>query len=243
MTKLVLLRRLAKWALLLQEFEIVYVQQKAVKGQALADFLAEHPVPDYWELSDDLPDEEVMLIEISQTWKMFFDGAAQCSGASAGVVFVTPEGDVLPYAFTPIECFSNNVAKYQALILGLEMAMDVKTTRLEVFGDLKLVINQVHLQYDVKKLELISYCKYARRLLGWFDHISITHVPRNENKQADALAKFAIALTLQELEVKIPICQSWVIPPNFDEDEIEEEVNAISVFEIERKDWRQPIID
>ena len=54
------------------------------------------------------------------------------------------------------------------------MAMDVKTTRLEVFGDSKLVINQVLLHYDVKKPELISYYKYARRLLGWFDHISIT---------------------------------------------------------------------
>ena len=43
--------------------------------------------------------------------------------------------------------------------------------------------------------------------------------------------------------MKIPICQTLVIPPNFDEDEIEEEVNAISVFETEREDWRQPIID
>ena len=37
------------------------------RSQALADFLADHPIPDDWELSDDLPDEEVMLIEISQT--------------------------------------------------------------------------------------------------------------------------------------------------------------------------------
>ena len=36
------------------------------------------------------------------------------------------------------------------------------------------------------------------------------------------MAKLTTALTLQELEVKIPICQTWVIPPNFDEDEIEE---------------------
>ena len=47
-----------------------------MKGQALADFLANHPIPDDWELSDDLLDEEVMVIEISQPWKMFFDGAA-----------------------------------------------------------------------------------------------------------------------------------------------------------------------
>ena len=157
MTKPVLSRRLAKWALLLQEFEIIYVQQKAVKGQALANFLVDHPIPDDWELFDDLPDEEVILIEISQTWKMFFDGATQCSGADARVVFVTLEGDVLPYAFTLTECCSNNVAEYQALILGLEMAMDAKTTRLEVFSDLKLVINQVLLHYDVRKPELIHF--------------------------------------------------------------------------------------
>ena len=47
------------------------------------------------------------------------------------------------------------------------------------------------------------------------------------------MAKLATALALPDPEIKIPICQTWVIPPNFDEDEIEEEVNAISVFEIE----------
>ena len=76
MTKPVLLGRLAKWALLLQVFEIIYVQQKAMKGKALAEFLADHPIPDDWELSDDLLDEEVMVIEISQPWKVFFDAAA-----------------------------------------------------------------------------------------------------------------------------------------------------------------------
>ncbi|KAF3636705.1 putative homeobox-leucine zipper protein ROC8-like [Capsicum annuum] len=44
-------------------FEIVYIPQKAVKGQALADFLADHPIPDDWELSDKLPDEDAMAVE------------------------------------------------------------------------------------------------------------------------------------------------------------------------------------
>ena len=101
--------------------------------------------------------EEVMVIESSLPWKMFFDGAAQRCGADARVVFVTPEGDILPYSFALTECCSNNVAKYHALILGLEMAIDAKTTRLEVFGDSKLIINQVLLHYDVKKPELIPY--------------------------------------------------------------------------------------
>jgi ribonuclease HI len=95
-----------------------------------------------------------MLVEMSQPWKMFFDGATQRDGAGARVVFITPEGDVLPYLFTFIECCSNNVAEYQALILGLNMAMDLKTTRLEVFRDSKLIINQVLSEYEVKKARL-----------------------------------------------------------------------------------------
>jgi ribonuclease HI len=95
-----------------------------------------------------------MLVEMSQPWKMFFDGATQRDGAGARVVFITPEGDVLPYLFTLIECCSNNVAEYQALILGLDMAMDLKTTHLEVFRDSKLIINQVLSEYEVKKARL-----------------------------------------------------------------------------------------
>ena len=67
--------RLEKWALLLQESAIVYVSQKAIKRQALADFLADHPIPDEWRFSKDLPDEDVLFIEMSEPCKMFFDGA------------------------------------------------------------------------------------------------------------------------------------------------------------------------
>ena len=45
-SKPILSGRLAKWALLLQEFEIIYVPQKAIKRQVVADFLANHPIPD-----------------------------------------------------------------------------------------------------------------------------------------------------------------------------------------------------
>jgi hypothetical protein len=53
----------------------------------------------------------------------------------------------------------------------------------------------------------------------------------------------ATALTLQDPEVKVFICQRWVVPPNFDDDEMEEDVNIILVFEINKEDWRQPLID
>jgi hypothetical protein len=68
---------LTKWVFLLQEFEIVYVSQKAIKGQALADFLPDHLIPDEWKFFEDLLDEDVLFIEMLEPWKIFFDGAAR----------------------------------------------------------------------------------------------------------------------------------------------------------------------
>ena len=130
-----------------------------MKGQALADFLADHPIPNDWELTDEFPDEYVMLIEVRPPWKMYFDEAAHRDGAGAGVVFITLQEEILPFSFTLKQCCSNNVAKYQALILGLEMAVDMKQLHLQVFGDSRLVINQLLGSYEVKKLEL--------RTLSW----------------------------------------------------------------------------
>ncbi|XP_074266015.1 uncharacterized protein LOC141588473 [Silene latifolia] len=53
----VLSGRLAKWAMLLKKYDLVFVPRKAVKGQAIADFFVDHPVPAEWEISDDLPGE------------------------------------------------------------------------------------------------------------------------------------------------------------------------------------------
>jgi len=58
MTKLGSLNpRLAKWALLLSQYDMLFVPQKAVKGQALADFLAAHPILESSKLHEDIPDE------------------------------------------------------------------------------------------------------------------------------------------------------------------------------------------
>ena len=80
-----------------QQFEIVYIHQKAVKGQALADFLADHPILNDWELIE-------MLIEVQSPWKMYFDGATHRDGAGAGVVFNTSQEEILPFSFTLKQC-------------------------------------------------------------------------------------------------------------------------------------------
>ncbi|KAL0439644.1 UNVERIFIED_CONTAM: hypothetical protein Slati_2447400 [Sesamum latifolium] len=148
---------------------------------------------------------------------MYFDGASHKEGAGAGVIFITSDGEVLPYSFTLTQNCSNNAAEYQALILGLEMAVDIKQLHLKVFGDSKLVINQLLGLYEVKKPELFLYFSYAQRLIGWLGDVEIEHVPRKDNKQADALAKLASTLTTLEDNARVPICK--------------------------KEDWRQPLID
>ncbi|XP_070029623.1 uncharacterized protein [Nicotiana sylvestris] len=64
MSKPVLSDRLARWYLQFQQFEIVYIPQKDMKGQALADFLADHPIPDNWQLTNELPHKDAMVIEV-----------------------------------------------------------------------------------------------------------------------------------------------------------------------------------
>jgi len=60
----ILNERLAKWAVILKQYDLVYVLQRAVKGHALADFLVDHPIPDDWEPVDDLLGEDVFYIDI-----------------------------------------------------------------------------------------------------------------------------------------------------------------------------------
>ncbi|XP_075082052.1 uncharacterized protein LOC142166586 [Nicotiana tabacum] len=117
-----------------------------------------------------------MVIEVQPLWKLYFDGAAHHGEAGVGVVFGTS----------------------QALILGLEMAVEMKWLQLQVFGDSQLVINQLLGSYEVKKPELRSYHDYAKTLMGWVSNVTIQHVPRKENKKADALAALTSSLILPD---------------------------------------------
>ncbi|KAL0292883.1 UNVERIFIED_CONTAM: hypothetical protein Scaly_3151000 [Sesamum calycinum] len=144
-----------------------YVMSKSVLSNRLAE----------WELSNDLPDENVIVIEVTPPWKMYFDGASHKEGAGAGVIFITSDGE---------------------------------------------------------------------RLIGWLGDVEIEHMPRKDNKQADALAKLASTLTTLEDNAHVPICKSWVVTPIFDDDdegEEEEELHVFEVLDIERTDWRKPLID
>lgn len=64
---------------------------------------------------------------------MFFDRAARGEGVGAGVIFVSPKNHILPYPFTLTQLCSNNVAEYQALLFGLQMAMEISIDKMDIY--------------------------------------------------------------------------------------------------------------
>lgn len=142
---------------------------------------------------------------------MYFDDAAHRNGAGAGVVFVTPQEEVILYSFTLMNYCSNNAIEYQDLILRLEMIVDMKQLQLQIFGDSQLVIKQLLGSYEVRKPELRPCHDYAQKFMGWLGEVTLQHVPTKENKQADALATLASTLTLSNKK-RVTIHQEWVVP-------------------------------
>jgi hypothetical protein len=153
-----LMRRLTKWAVIMMEFDITYVPQKAIKGQALADSLTAHPIPDNSLLVVDLPDEDVFTVSVESPWELYFDGAshietdpdgAQRRRAGAGLVFKTSQGRTIYHSFSLLkeEC-SNNEAECEALIFGLLLALSMDIRKLLVYGDSQLVVQQINGIYE-----------------------------------------------------------------------------------------------
>ena len=148
-----------------------------------------------------MPDEtyEANVISQPQVWQMFFDGASRSSPrggiiAGVGVVLISPQNHVLPHAFSLTEPCSNNVAEYNALLIGLEVAKGLGITNLEAYGDSKLIVNQVTGEYEVKNEDLIPYHKAVTQLAALFEGLYIDYVPRLQNTHADALAGLAATL-------------------------------------------------
>ena len=90
--------RLAKWQILLTEFDVVYVTRIAMKSQALVDHLAENPIDEEYEsLNTYFPNEEVscvdkVVIDADPGWKLFFDGAVDMKGVGIGAVLISESG-------------------------------------------------------------------------------------------------------------------------------------------------------
>ena len=124
---------------------------------------------------------------------MYFDGSLMKTGAGAGLLFISPLEVHMRYIIRLYFAASNNVAEYEALVNGLQIAIELGVRRLDVLGDSQLVINQVMKESNCHDLKMEVYYKLVRRLEDKFDGLELNHIARKFNEVADELAKMASA--------------------------------------------------
>jgi ribonuclease HI len=158
--------------------DITYEKRKAIKSQVLPDFTTE-----WLELQNIGPPD------LSSVWTMYFDGSKRVQGAGAGEVLTSPQGDKLKYVLRmSFPQASNNEAEYEALLHGMKMAKACGATRLKIFGDSNLVVQQVMNKCDAINDNMTAYRNLYYYLEGTFDGCEVSHISRASNEEADNLA-------------------------------------------------------
>ncbi|RVW45515.1 Retrovirus-related Pol polyprotein from transposon 17.6 [Vitis vinifera] len=119
-------------------------------------------------IDDDFPDEDVAAVTSLSGWRIS-----------------------VRLAFSDRHPATNNIVEYEACILGLETAFELGIRQMEVFGDSNLVLRQIQGEWKTRDVKLKPYHAYLELLVGRFDDLRYTHLPRAQNQFADALATLA----------------------------------------------------
>ncbi len=124
--------------------------------------------------------------------KLYCDGASSGNPGDSGigVFLIIADRDYRISEY--IGRATNNVAEYSALIRGIQEAKRHGVTELDIYTDSELMVRQIKGQYKVRSKNLLTLFKKTESLLKEFKSYTITHVPREENIDADMLAKDAI---------------------------------------------------
>ncbi|KAK9943690.1 hypothetical protein M0R45_009291 [Rubus argutus] len=234
LTKPVLSGCLARWLLQLSEFDITCVTPRAIKGQALIDMLALFPEEETSILSREVPGElpeHSTMVAYENLWTLHFDGSSTTTGGGAGVVLTSPDVESMALSFKLNFPCTNNVAEYEALIMGLSTAQEMGIRNLKVVGDSNLVLSQLNGDFALKEMALAPCRTVAEKLIGAFAQITMERIPGTTNRYADALATLGSKLSFTNEEPSISVIRKDV--PTTESQSM--------TRQFERDDWRRHI--
>ena len=123
--------------------------------------------------------------EIKTLWNMSFDGSCGKTGSGAGVwIHNTNKGHSYKLDF---QC-TNNIAEYEALLLGLHFLKDLGAKKISVQGDSKLIIRQIKGEYSSKNPRLREDMNASLELLKTFEKYELIFIPRAQNNLANVFS-------------------------------------------------------
>ncbi|XP_075475762.1 uncharacterized protein LOC142511450 [Primulina tabacum] len=170
--------RMIKWTVELGEYGIEYKPRVAIKAQALSYFLSEMVQPE---------EEEV--------WRVFVDGASSLAGCGVGVVIISLPGERMKLALRIDSRVTNNEAEYETVLAGIRAAREVGASRIIMYSDSQLTTQQIKGVYEANDDRMLKYLQLIKAHAEGFADWSIEQIPREENGEADDLAKMAASLT------------------------------------------------
>lgn len=127
-------------------------------------------------------------------WRANIDGGSRGNPGPAayGVVIRDPRGEIVARLKKYIGRTTNNVAEYYGLIAALDYAQSNNVRSLHIESDSELLVKQMRGQYKVKSADLQPLFERAKKMSQSFALFRVSHVYREQNHEADALANEAL---------------------------------------------------
>jgi ribonuclease HI len=170
--------KIAKWAIKLSMYDIIYKPRTAIKAQELSNFVVE------WTEIQTPPKEKEL-----EYWTINFDGSLHLQGVGARILVTSLKEECFKYVLQMHFPSSNNAAMYEALLHGLRIATTLGICRLKVLKDSILVINQANKEWSCLDNKMLLYCQELSKLENNFDGLEYLHILRGKNEIADELSK------------------------------------------------------
>jgi ribonuclease HI len=126
--------------------------------------------------------------------KLFCDGGARGNPGPAGAaaILYDTQGNELGHCARFLGNATNNIAEYQGLLQGLDLAKKKGIQQLFIQLDSELIVKQIKREYKVRHPGLLPLWQESCQKLKAFTSWEIKHIPREQNSVADRLVNQAI---------------------------------------------------
>ena len=149
-------------------FDIKYMPRILIKGQILADLVAEFAKDPAKDESKEhrVGEKSIGLVTAQEPlqWKVYVDGAANQKGSGVGLVLISPEKLIVEKLLRLGFSATNNEAEYKALLEGMSMVQRMGGKSATMFSDSKLVVDQVKGELEARDERMQGYLTRIRHL-------------------------------------------------------------------------------